>query len=151
MADSKAFSVDVERGMKGGDTIVFERQGEQVPDMLQGDIVFQIQQSPHSVFKRVGNNLFYNMDLTLEQAMLGFEKTIVHLDGHEVKVSSTEVSQPFSWQILKDEGMPVRGSGGDYGDLHVKMIVNFPAKLNSKQKELAKTIFHGKKSSSNQK
>jgi len=42
MSETKAFQVDVERGMKNGDTILFERQGEQVPDMLQGDVVFQI-------------------------------------------------------------------------------------------------------------
>jgi DnaJ-class molecular chaperone len=40
MTEAKSFSVDVERGMKNGDTIAFERQGEQVPDMLQGDIIF---------------------------------------------------------------------------------------------------------------
>lgn len=74
--------------MRNGDQIVFERQGEQVPDMIQGDVVFVISQSPHAVFKRVDNNLYYNLDLTLEEALLGFEKRIVHLDGHEVVVKS---------------------------------------------------------------
>jgi DnaJ-related protein SCJ1 len=89
------------------------------------------------VFKRVGNNLYYNMDLTLEEALMGFSKRITHLDGHSVTVSSSSVSQPFSWQIIKEEGMPIRGTS-DFGDLHVKMIVNFPAKLTDKQKEIVK-------------
>lgn len=29
--------------------------------------------------------------------------------------------------------MPIRGTG-DYGELHVKMLVNFPRELNDKQK-----------------
>lgn len=62
--------------------------------------------------------------------MLGFEKKINHLDGHEVTIKSQpkEVIQPFSWQIIPGEGMPVR-STGEFGDLHAKMLVNFPKKL----------------------
>ena len=65
MQEGKNFNVDVEKGMANGDTIVFERQGEQVPDMIQGDITFVVNQQPHNVFKRVGDNLYVNMDLTL--------------------------------------------------------------------------------------
>lgn len=42
------------------------------------------------MFKRVGNNLYYNMDITLEDALLGFRKIIKHLDGHFVTVESKE-------------------------------------------------------------
>ena len=37
--------------------------------------------------------------------------------------------------------MPVRNSGGDFGELHVKLIVNFPASLSANQIELVKKIF----------
>lgn len=37
--------------------------------------------------------------------------------------------------------MPIRHSGGDFGELHVKMIVNFPSELSAKQKELVNKIF----------
>ena len=72
--------------------------------------------------------------------MLGFQKTIRHLDGHTVEVKSSGVTQPFSWQILKEEGMPIRGTG-EYGELHVKMIVNFPSKLSPRQIEIVQKIF----------
>ena len=45
MQESKKFTVEVERGMKNGDQIVFEKEGEQVPDMLQGDIIFVLKQN----------------------------------------------------------------------------------------------------------
>lgn len=79
-----------------------------------------------------------NIDITLEDALLGFRKTIKHMDGHEVEIKSDpmEIIQPFSWKILKDEGMPIQNSGGDHGELHVKMIVTFPTQLTPKQKEL---------------
>jgi DnaJ-related protein SCJ1 len=68
--------------MKNNEQIVFERQGEQRADMVQGDIIFVISQSPHSLFKRVDNNLFMTLDISLEEALLGFSRTITHLDGH---------------------------------------------------------------------
>ena len=38
--EGKQFQVDIERGMATGDVIKFERQGEQMLDMIQSDIVF---------------------------------------------------------------------------------------------------------------
>ena len=111
-------------------------------DMVQSDIIFTLKQKEHNVFRRVGNNLYINLDITLQDAVLGFTKQIRHLDGRYVDIKSNEgeVVQPFSWKVLKDEGMPIRGTG-DFGELHVKMIVNFPKELTDKQKQLVELIF----------
>ena len=37
--------------------------------------------------------------------------------------------------------MPVKNREGKFGDLHVKLMVEFPTKLSMKQKELIKQIF----------
>ena len=42
--EKKELTVDIVKGMANNEKIVFERQGEQVPDMLQGDIIVQIKQ-----------------------------------------------------------------------------------------------------------
>jgi DnaJ-class molecular chaperone len=56
-------------------------------------LIFTIKQRPHDRFKRVGNNLYIEVDLTLEESLLGFKKVISHLDGKEVtlKTSSEEI------------------------------------------------------------
>jgi len=43
-------------------------------DMVQSDIIFTLKQKEHPVFKRVGNNLYINMDISLQEAVLGFTK-----------------------------------------------------------------------------
>ena len=40
--DKKERHIMVEKGMADGERIVFEREGEQVPDMIAGDVVFTI-------------------------------------------------------------------------------------------------------------
>jgi len=59
-----------------------------VPDMARGDLVFTVKQKPHPTFKRVGNNLFFDMTLNLQESLLGFEKTLTHLDGRTVTIKS---------------------------------------------------------------
>mmetsp|Transcript_35400 Transcript_35400/g.47813 ORF Transcript_35400/g.47813 Transcript_35400/m.47813 type:complete len:92 (+) Transcript_35400:757-1032(+) len=85
----------------------------------------------HPVFKRVGDNLYMDMEIKLEEALLGFKRVVKHLDGHQVTVESKEnqIIQPFEWIIIEGEGMPKRGYPSEYGDLHVKMIVQFPKQV----------------------
>ena len=42
--DQKKVDIIVEKGMADGDTIVFEREAEQIPDMIPGDVVFTVKQ-----------------------------------------------------------------------------------------------------------
>lgn len=37
-------TMDIVKGMMNNEKVIFERKGEQVPDMLQGDIVMQVKQ-----------------------------------------------------------------------------------------------------------
>jgi DnaJ-class molecular chaperone len=61
---------------------------------------------------------------------------VQHLDGHLVEVSSDEVSQPFSWKVVRGEGMPKRGIYSEFGDLHAKVNIQFPKALSEKQKQM---------------
>ena len=76
--------------MSDGDEIVFEREAEQIPDMIPGDVIFTVKQQPHNKFKRVGDNLFTDVEISLEEALLGFSKRVSHLDGHLVEISSKD-------------------------------------------------------------
>jgi DnaJ-related protein SCJ1 len=86
--------------------------------------------------------LFIDMEISLEEALLGFKKRLNHLDNHLVEVASNynEVIQPFQWKVVQGEGMPKKNYYSEFGDLHAKMIVNFPKSLNEEQKRLIKMI-----------
>ena len=123
--EEKKLDLEIVPGMANKEKIIYERLGEQVPDMLQGDIILQLKQAPHSVFKRVQNNLYMNVDISLQQSLFGYSGSFTHLDGHKFEIASTfgKVIQPFSWIIVQGEGMPVKHRDGRFGDLHAKMMV----------------------------
>lgn len=80
--ESKLLEITVEKGVANGDTVLFKKEGEQVPDLARGDLIFTFKQKPHNRFKRVGNNLFMDLQISLEESLLGFKRTILHLDNH---------------------------------------------------------------------
>lgn len=42
--DVKQLNIVVEKGMKDGDEVVFEREAEQIPDHIPGDVIFTVKQ-----------------------------------------------------------------------------------------------------------
>lgn len=48
---------------------------------MAGDLIFITQEKPHKVFTRMGADLSIKKDITLLQALTGFEFKIKHLDG----------------------------------------------------------------------
>lgn len=94
----------------------------------------------HPVFKRKGDDLHITQNLTLRQALLGFEIEKTHLDGHkfELKKSRGQVTQPGEKMKIKEEGMPKYGMSSENGDLIVTFEVSLPEKLDEGQKALLK-------------
>ena len=71
--------------------------GDEYYDKAASDIIFEIREQPHDVFERKNNlDLYINMILTLEEALLGFKKSIKHLDDHDVWVIHDYVTKPGS-------------------------------------------------------
>ena len=53
---------------------------------MAGDVQYIVVIEPHSLFKRLGADLFIKKEITLLEALTGMNFEITHLDGHKVKV-----------------------------------------------------------------
>jgi len=123
----------IEKGMGDGAKITFERMSEQKPGEIPGDVVFKVKVKKHARFTRRGNDLHMDMDISLTEALLGFKKTIRHLDGRSVELEVSGVTGPYETKRIQGEGMPHHEVTSVKGDLFVKMKVNFPRKLSADQ------------------
>jgi DnaJ-related protein SCJ1 len=139
----ESFFVLVEKGMKEGHEIVFEREGDERPDEIPGDITYTVQTVPHRRFTRERNDVDLRVRLTLSllDALVGFTKTFKHLDGHDVVVSRDAVSRPGDVITVAGEGMPVFGAQDAFGNLFVDISIQMPAALSEAQKDLARKIW----------
>jgi len=99
-----------------------------------GDLYVFIHVKPHKLFVRQGDDLIYEVPISFVQATLGDELEIPTLE-EKVKLKIPEGTQPGTRFRLKGKGIQhIRGYG--HGDLHVRVRVEIPRKLNDKQKEL---------------
>ncbi|KNE70015.1 chaperone DnaJ [Allomyces macrogynus ATCC 38327] len=133
-------TVVVERGMAAGHKIVFDREGDASPEYAAGNVVFVLEQAPHAVFERDGVNLRMKATIGLVDALLGFERTIKHMDGHVVKLKRTDVTQPGFIQVLEGEGMPIRETPSAFGKMFVEYQVVFPARLSEAEQQSTGSI-----------
>ncbi|KAI9098923.1 hypothetical protein K1719_024690 [Acacia pycnantha] len=132
-------TVDIEKGMQDGQEVLFYEDGEPIIDGESGDLRFRILTAPHDVFRREGNDLHTTVTITLVQALVGFEKTIKHLDEHLVDISSKKITNPKEVRKFKGEGMPLHMSSKK-GDLYVTSEVLFPTSLTEEQKTKIQAI-----------
>ncbi|KAL3517387.1 hypothetical protein ACH5RR_019976 [Cinchona calisaya] len=132
-------TVDIEKGMQDGQEVVFYEDGEPIIDGEAGDLRFRIRTASHDLFRREGNDLHTTVTITLVQALVGFEKTIKHLDDHLVDISTKGVTKPKEVRKFKGEGMPLHFSNKK-GDLYVTFEVLFPTSLTEDQKTQIKAI-----------
>ena len=80
VVERKILHVPVDRGVRSGTKIPFAGEGDQMPNMVAGDVVFEIQQKPHQRFERKGDDLVYHAKIDLVTALAGGELHIEHLD-----------------------------------------------------------------------
>ncbi|XP_075642188.1 dnaJ protein ERDJ3B [Castanea sativa] len=132
-------TVDIEKGMQDGQEVVFYEDGEPIIDGEAGDLKFRIHTAPHDQFRREGNDLHATITITLVQALVGFEKTIKHLDDRLVDIGTKGITKPKEVRKFKGEGMPLHFSTKK-GDLYVQFEVLFPTSLTEDQKTQIKAV-----------
>ena len=111
--------------------MVLAGEADQDPDdEAPGDIIFELIEEQHKIFNRAGADLQADLDISLSEALTGFNKTVLtHLDGRGINLN---VQQPQGRvlrpeQVLKipGEGMPYKRSDAK-GDLYLTINVHFP-------------------------
>lgn len=132
------FKLAIKPGSMSGDTIRVPRGGDQHPDADPGDLVVHLLVSDHPVFVRKGDDLHAELVVSLTEALLGFTRSITHLDKHDVPVVRSGVTQHGEVIHIRGEGMPRKSDatswgGLKFGDLFVRIRVRFPRALTTAQ------------------
>lgn len=101
-----------------------------------GDLYVVIQVEPHPLFTRDGVDIICEVPVSFVQAALGAEIDVPTLDG-KVKMKVPAGSQ--SGKIFRLKGKGIRDVQGYHqGDQLVRVVVETPTHLTSRQKELLK-------------
>jgi len=141
---SSRYTLEVEAGMPEGYEVVFEGEAEESPDWEAGDIIVKVKSvKEQGGFKRKESSLYWRENIGVDEALLGFEHELKHLDGHVVPLKRRGVTQPGFVQVITKEGMPIYGQPDGYGDLYVEYNVVLPKELSAEFRRKLAHIFYG--------
>ncbi|GLH16370.1 DnaJ-like protein shv [Gryllus bimaculatus] len=141
--EERTLEIEIEPGMVDGQETKFVAEGEPHLDGDPGDLILRIQTHPHSVFERRGDDLYTNVTLSLQDALVGFTMEIDHLDGHKVEVSRDKITWPGARIRKKGQGMPNYDNNNLFGTLFITFDVDFPkTEFTEEEKEAIKKILN---------
>eukprot|EP00164_Ancoracysta_twista_P005530 GFYU01007586.1.p1 GENE.GFYU01007586.1~~GFYU01007586.1.p1 ORF type:complete len:499 (-),score=101.19 GFYU01007586.1:36-1532(-) len=139
-----AILLKIPRGLSEGEKVILKGEADQAPDYKSGDLYVTVKTKKHPKLRRKGVDLHMNLKVKLKEALLGFTRTIAHLDGREVIFTSTDVVSHGQVLKIPGEGMVQEGTLWDTrGDLHLKVLLEFPKKLSEHQKKEVSRLLEG--------
>lgn len=136
--NGKKYDVEIKPGYRNGVKIRYPDEVDTSHGKI--DLLFVIEEQPHSVFRRKDQDLIYVVDIKLRQALVGCVITIATLDGRTIRHPIRNVINPSTVEKIPNEGMPNPNDPSKKGDLILLFKIQFPDQLTDKQRNGLKKI-----------
>jgi molecular chaperone DnaJ len=131
----RSLRVTIPPGIDEGHQIRLSSEGEVGPrGGPPGSLYVAVHVTPHPDLRREGTELFYELPVSIAQAALGAHLSVPTVDGPE-EVEIRPGTQPGTELRLRGKGVPHLRRPNVRGDLHVRVDVAIPTKLNRAQRE----------------
>jgi DnaJ homolog subfamily B member 4 len=143
---SDIVEVDIQKGWREGIKITYNGKSSCPEGCLPGDLSLilvekvgehgfrrRINESPllytdnDGTESQKNSDLVYTLNISLEEAQNGINKTITHMDGRRVQVKCPKLNTSNQEYQIENEGMPIRSKGRvvGKGELYVRFNIIF--------------------------
>ncbi len=139
---ARRFEVDIPPGVDNGSSV-------KVSPESGTDMIFRVEVSPHPRFRRLGEDIYTDVSVAFQDAILGGEAEVRTLDGRRIVVTIPENSQNGQNIRLRGLGMPKLGSPDSRGDLYATVRPAMPKSLTDEERELIERFRELRASTSN--
>jgi len=132
--EEETVSIKIPAGVVDEMQLKVSGKGNDAPgNGIAGDLIVAIEEMEHPNLKREGENLHYDLYISMPEAILGVSKDIETVTG-KVRIKLEEGIQSGKILRLKGKGIPnINGYGN--GDLLIHINVWTPKNLNKEQKK----------------
>jgi len=130
----ETIKVSIPSGVSNGNYITLRGQGNAGRRGGQpGDLIVLIEEKEHEHFVRDGNNIYYDLSLSIPDAVLGSEQEVPTLKG-KAKLRIEPGTQPGKLLRMRGKGIIGLNSSGE-GDEFVRINVYMPRNLSDKERK----------------
>lgn len=137
--EDKILEVPIKRGLKAGSKLKYAGAGDQTQDGT-ADLHFLVEDKPHPLYKRQGDDLVHNVEIDLKEALTGWQRRVTTIDGKNLNVSSAGPTSPLYTDRFPGLGMPRSKKPEERGDFVIGVTIKFPSSLTPQQKAQLKDI-----------
>jgi DnaJ-class molecular chaperone len=133
----RTLTVKIPAGVDNGTRV--RVAGEGAPGMgsgKRGDLYLIVRVLDHLTFKRDGDDLTMEAEVSLYTLLLGGETRIRTIDGKNITLKIPEGTPNKKVFRLHGQGMPHIGNTSKRGDLYVSVHVQLPTRLSPREREL---------------
>jgi len=133
--NEETIDINIPKGAFNGATFNLNQHGNAVRNGIPGDLLVVIEEITDPQFKRENNNLVYEQDINIVDAILGKE---VHLKTPQGEIKFSIQPGTTHGKVLRvgGKGVPDLNYNSQVGDLFIKMNLKVPSTISDREKEL---------------
>ncbi len=134
--------INIPRGISNGMTMNLQGHGNYTKGGIAGDLLVNIEEVPHPIFTRDGNNLLMEKVISISDAVLGSNSSIDTFYG-ELLVNITPGTESGKVITIYGKGLPVLASNGQtvgVGNLVITLKIDIPKQINIEQRKIFETL-----------
>ncbi len=131
----ETISVRIPSGVSNGNYITLRGQGNAgLRGGPAGNLIVLIEEEEHKYFEREGDHIFYDLQISIPDAILGSEVEVPTLKG-KAKLRVEPGTQPGKLLRMKEKGIQ-RLNSSQKGDQFVRVNVYIPTSIDKEEREL---------------
>lgn len=137
--ESVVVDINIAKGFPSNSQMILHGKGNAVKNGIDGDLLVVINEIPHAIYKRQGNDLLISYNIPIVDALLGCEKEIQTIDGKKIVAKIKPLTKNETVLRFKGKGMPIYGQNG-FGDMYAVFKYVTPEKLSDEEIETLKQL-----------
>lgn len=135
----ETIDINIPAGVSDGMQLSMSGKGNAAPNGgIPGDLIILIEETPHETLKREGNNVVYDLHLSIIDAALGYSAEVPTIDG-KAKIKIEPGTQSGKLLRLKGKGIPEVNSY-HRGDQIIHVNIWTPKALSSEERSMLEKL-----------
>ena len=135
ITEKKKIDVVVPPGIKDSDVIVMKDSGNQISPRQTGDVKICVNTKEHQRFSRYGLDIIHKKDISLKEALCGFEFDIEHLNKRVINfknIGENSIVYEGFKKVIPELGFKYQNH---IGNLIIEFHIDFPETFTENQKK----------------
>ena len=109
-------------------------------DGIFGDLLIVIKENDHETFERNGNDLYFDLNVPIVDAMLGCNIEVTTIDGKRLTTKISSLIEEGTHIRFANKGMPIYGKNNQFGSMIGIIRLTMPKSLNKEEREILEQL-----------